>query len=87
MELSGAICSADQLEMMQGGRVQAEKATVRCFMKNCRQPAHLQQVNSLFYFAVLCNGVVAWRNYSRSGAANSRAVHVADVHIKKSVTN
>ena len=81
------MCSADQLEMTQGGLVQAKTTTVRCFMKSCRQPAHLQQVNYLFYFAVLCNGVMAGRNYSWRGAPNLRTVHVADVHIKKPVLN
>ena len=66
LEIFGAICSAGKLEIMLGGRVQAETATVRCFMKSCRQPAHLQQVNYLFYFALLCNGVMTQCDYPQN---------------------
>ena len=46
MEIFGAICSADQLEITQAGIVQTETATVMMMF------AHLQHVNDLFYFAM-----------------------------------
>ena len=54
--------SDDQLELMQGGIVQAE---------TCRRPAYYQHVNYLFYFAQLCNRVIEKYHNFNSGAANS----------------
>ena len=64
LEIFGTICSADQIEILPEGIVQAETATLRCLTKSCKQQALLIfSANStpptgkqLFYRAMLCNG-------------------------------
>lgn len=69
LEIFEAMCSTDQLEILQRGTVHAETVTVSCLMKSCRQQAlsatHLQQIALITYFIWFIINVLfilAWHN-------------------------